>query len=321
MQPESGSEQYSASLMAADKAFELFDFALASKSYELALKMVGESKEHSAERMHCLTRLTECYARTNQPDEVRRTILAMRALEEPLVEKRKHLIELLTLGASHENEQNYEDGAAVYLEALGYAKQFLQPTDPIINSLEKACSSMQKNMHTMTLSRTQPLKIDLGLRSANIDGKKLMAVQLNVEKDADFGEEAINKGDFAAAAQHYQDAVALLVEAPFPNREKMKHCLNKLLAVYTKLNEPDKILAVMEEKDAIDPLNIQSRQAIETLSGAANVFAKNRRYDDAGSVYMRAIRMASFVLPSDDSLANELNDAYVDLYKGSGVIP
>ncbi len=247
----------------------------------------------------------------------KKTLLSMRELEKPLLEKRKRLTDLLALGASHEREQNFTEGVTVYKEALDYARAFLPGNDPTLSSLEKVCTNMEKNQQAMNLS-LQPRSIDLGLRSVNIDGKKLMAVQQNVERDTDLAEQDIKNGDYAAAAEHYQDAVALLNDAPLPNRDKMKLCLSRLLDIYLQLGNADKVLSTLEEKNGIEPLQILSLQAVKTLTSAARIYAKSKRYEDACAAYLRAFQMANALSSFDksiESVSNELSDAYIETRK------
>jgi hypothetical protein len=147
-----------------------------------------------------------------------------------------------------------------------------------------------------------------------LDDKLKLEYQQDLDLKLHSGKESFGRGNFAQSLKHFEDAVALLNCLQLQDSHQMKFCFRNLLECYQEVGDPDRALETLDRLIKIDD-SLTGSEKVKILTNSASLFANNSRYDEAWATYWRALELASDVLPDDDPLMSELNEAYISLHK------
>ncbi len=147
------------------------------------------------------------------------------------------------------------------------------------------------------------------------DGKPALAAQQNVDRCLENGDEATGKNDFERAARGYEDALVMLEELDQDNHSKASECLQNLVNAQLQLEDPDKALLSLRKLCKLDAEVAKSHQTVALLGEVGALYESKGAFDQARTIYLEALSLASDVLPPNDPVAEWLNQAYIDLQR------
>lgn len=134
------------------------------------------------------------------------------------------------------------------------------------------------------------------------------------------GMRAFHADDLAAAAQHFERALAIARERYGPDDPRIATDLNNLAEVYRllgRLDDAEKLYLEALELDRRRPVGNPSETAT-TLNNLALLYRAQKRFDEAEGLYRRALRLLEEGLgPNHPDVARLLNNwAMLELTRG-----